>query len=616
MVSLGQLNQHIDDVHQDNSSKSETTQERSNENERNERPENSKLIPVIKATTMEQPEPHTKEVDTTKKESSLRDGKQKGNESNQNGEGQSHEANQLHENNLKSPIRHGSPLSREKSQHNRTKSGNVQSGNYPTTPTSSKSTPARRTLSLDLLDNNRGFSLSNDARSPTPASSSASPRKRISRSHWKHPSTTNICSHSGCGQTLSVRNGIVNCRKCGRLFCNEHTDFRVRLSQGPQLPEYSFSQLGVWSRCCELCFYNKPDLVAGTEANSIDLTAQFRAKRAEKNEDRQLQRNKIVKRFIELVEKMVNLDSGYAKAILDRFVEQKTGPAIEWDDSPNCGICFVQFGLFLRKHHCRLCGQTVCDDPYGERKACSIMVPIGKLVEKLPNLNYTVVYSTAVETQTPFRCCVVCKNLLLHEWKKVTDEAEVSAVFGAYSALLAVKTQIVMLLERYEQLVRDKEDVQAGKHRVRLLKSIKDYEKLVMQFKGRFFERGSGVTVLQEFARETQVILNMYQAQIMFLQDNLEHFKAVDSEYEDRIAKMKASKNAEQTEEKKLTKKEIRELREQLMVMNEQKFLVEQMIQDKIRARKFEELEALAENKKELENIIEELEVKLGGFGF
>ena len=33
---------------------------------------------------------------------------------------------------------------------------------------------------------------------------------------------------------------------------------------------------------------------------------------------------------------------------------------IEDDEAPNCFVCKEEFGFFLRRHHCRRCGNVVC----------------------------------------------------------------------------------------------------------------------------------------------------------------------------------------------------------------------------------------------------------------
>lgn len=49
------------------------------------------------------------------------------------------------------------------------------------------------------------------------------------------------------------------------------------------------------------------------------------------------------------------------------FVATSAPP--EWSDSPHCVRCNVPFGLLLRKHHCRRCGRTFCQDCSGKQMA-------------------------------------------------------------------------------------------------------------------------------------------------------------------------------------------------------------------------------------------------------
>jgi hypothetical protein len=39
-------------------------------------------------------------------------------------------------------------------------------------------------------------------------------------------------------------------------------------------------------------------------------------------------------------------------------------PGVPWKDGSNCSICKAAFGLLLRKHHCRNCGDVVCGKPF------------------------------------------------------------------------------------------------------------------------------------------------------------------------------------------------------------------------------------------------------------
>ncbi|ODV77694.1 uncharacterized protein CANTADRAFT_33421, partial [Suhomyces tanzawaensis NRRL Y-17324] len=525
----------------------------------------------------------------------------------------------------------------------------------------------RKSLNLDLFDNNKGFGLSDGevlevsliqhARSQS--SSPSKYKNRIIRSHWKLPSSTSRCSYPGCDKTLNVRNGIVNCRKCGQLFCNDHTHHKIRLrnpvkTDDDNIPQYDTSKNGVWSRSCISCYNNKPDLREGTVVNSNDLTKLFIKKRQEKVDHHELERSKIIKRFIKLsntlIEKQLqekqslwsSLASAYTKdfALFDHD---------DWDDNSitNCTICLVKFNLLIRKHHCRLCGKIVCDDPQGMRKKCSILVPLSKLLEKLPTLNYSSFIKDNFDTVTQdelvrFRCCVNCKNSLLYEYKiehlKSDDDNE---VLKRYEILLMMKSQVQNLYLRYEQLLGDSSlgsDENINKVRNKLMKALKDFEGATITFKNEFFALvDNKLQVKQAHQGQSRLINNMYQSLILCLQEVLMDFKTVNNKVQQQEEKklkeaQEKSKNQVMGELEKeglvlaaseperdaprLTKKQIRELREQLMVMNEQKFLVDNMIQDFTKLRKFDELDSLINNKNELSSMIEELEKQLGDYGF
>ena len=530
-----------------------------------------------------------------------------------------------------------------------------------------KTPQKRKTISLDMLDDERGFSFSDNGdgfrespvssrvTSPLPNSGNSpySKHKRITRTHWKHPSTTPLCSIRDCGKTLNVKNGIVNCRKCGLLFCNEHTQYRVKLKNSEDVekepPVYNSTFEGTWSKCCCDCYYSKPDLAVGTQVNSRDLTSQFAKKRQELLDDKQLARVKVQKRFIKLADLLAetsfherNESKTLWGAIQKTLIDSKSEAEKEiigydnWQsdkEATNCTICFVRFNIVIRRHHCRLCGNIVCDDPYGARKSCSIVVPLSKLLEKLHNLNYSRLVKDNLKTllhedSIKFRCCVDCKNSLLYDWKLLhlrTPKQNETEIFLIYNAILAQKHQISQLLPKYAKHIdttSDEEESYTNRLRIKIMTFLKDFENLTTQFRGRFFIlENNKLLVIDDFAADSRLITNIYQSSIMFLQDNLIWYKQLNDKHKEieqqRLKQSLEERAKEETPEvPRLTKKQIRELREQLMVMNEQKFLVENMIMESTKARRFEELSSLEQNKRELDMTIENLETELGEFGF
>jgi hypothetical protein len=151
------------------------------------------------------------------------------------------------------------------------------------------------------------------------------------------------------------------------------------------------------------------------------------------------------------------------------------------------------------------------------------------------------------------------------------------------------------------------------------MKFLKEFEIHTVQFKNRFFVTlNNRLQVGQKYAQHSALINNMYQSLIIFLRESLLLYKMLNDQFkaqEEKILKLQQAES-QPVAPPRLTKKQIRELREQLMVMNEQKFMVENLIVDYTKLRKFDELESLIENKTELGKIIDDLEAQLGEFGF
>jgi rabenosyn-5 len=79
------------------------------------------------------------------------------------------------------------------------------------------------------------------------------PEEDVTRTHWQRPTYGDICADPPCGKRLSSANGSVNCRKCGRLFCDEHTLYQMKLSRSAKHDPTR----GVWCRVCETCYKSR-----------------------------------------------------------------------------------------------------------------------------------------------------------------------------------------------------------------------------------------------------------------------------------------------------------------------------------------------------------------------
>ena len=245
-----------------------------------------------------------------------------------------------------------------------------------------------------------------------------------------------------------------------------------------------------------------------------------------------------------------------------------------------------------------------------------MFVPLSVFVEKLPNLNYSAKFRDEFDLRDDdlrFRCCVNCKNSLLHDWKREYDSNDFhyEEIFALYEGMLAQKQYVEKIMPAFEQGTSTEDEAKTGH---KLTMSLKDLENLILYFKKKFFyKENETLLVREEYLQYNRILLNIYQGMGTFLHDNLVEFKAISDKNKPQQLKPKKEETAVAP---RLTKKQIRELREQLMVLNEQKFLVENQIQQFTKDRKFDELDALIINKEEISDTINQLEEELGEFGF
>lgn len=112
-----------------------------------------------------------------------------------------------------------------------------------------ESNEERRTSSAPRPDS-RSAHASPEPSAPRPVE----PEELVTREHWQRYTRDDSCSDPMCGRRLGAANGNVNCRKCGKLFCDEHTLYQMKLSRSAQHEPVR----GCWCRVCETCFKSRP----------------------------------------------------------------------------------------------------------------------------------------------------------------------------------------------------------------------------------------------------------------------------------------------------------------------------------------------------------------------
>jgi len=227
------------------------------------------------------------------------------------------------------------------------------------------------TIGNTTPSNNRGAS-------PTPAPHipatagvlSPDPDDIITRAHWQRPTGRDSCSDPMCGKTLGGAAGQVNCRHCGKLFCEEHTMYQMKLSRAAQHEPAR----GMWYRVCETCYKTREGYNdrTGLERSHYEY---FKVARRKTVDKQYLETSRLESRLTRLTQILADPPppdpkqrSIWSSLVGDRdHIRNLEQTVVLWQDDATiveCPFCQQPFsGYALRRHHCRTCGKIVCGDP-------------------------------------------------------------------------------------------------------------------------------------------------------------------------------------------------------------------------------------------------------------
>lgn len=213
------------------------------------------------------------------------------------------------------------------------------------------------------------------------------PDEVVTRAHWQKSGFNDVCTDPTCGKRLGPVNGSVNCRKCGRLFCEDHTMYQIKLSRSAQHEPVR----GFWCRVCETCYKSRDGY---NDHNGLikDHTSEFLAMRRKTVDKTYLEVSRLEKRLTRLTQLITNppeeiLSNGSVVSLTGQKNQRKLieQSVVTWEEDTKvlkCPFCQQEFGSWtFRRHHCRTCGRVVCADP---RTGCSTEVGLNVTGSKLP----------------------------------------------------------------------------------------------------------------------------------------------------------------------------------------------------------------------------------------
>ncbi|KTW31593.1 hypothetical protein T552_00231 [Pneumocystis carinii B80] len=240
---------------------------------------------------------------------------------------------------------------------------------------------------------------------------------QVTKKHWQIDENV-PCFFESCHKILVSKGERVNCKKCGKLFCNIHTSYQIKLSQDAQHdPDH-----GVWSRVCKYC-YEEREGYMDTNGPVIDYFPEFKHFRAQAVDKINLHANRLEKRVSKLFELLI-LDSKNEATtnsfykLVNSFKSRKKAleqTIVSWEDDvsvTHCPICKRSFNYTDKKHHCRLCGKIICAN---SKTQCSSIVQLNMKSRCLNAFNSKIVHenstNASVYSDLSIRICKNCRHI-------------------------------------------------------------------------------------------------------------------------------------------------------------------------------------------------------------
>ncbi|KAL8723340.1 MAG: hypothetical protein Q9225_000323 [Loekoesia sp. 1 TL-2023] len=490
---------------------------------------------------------------------------------------------------------------------------------------------------LDVFESNDSPRSPNLLPSSTPQERAPpDPDEVIRRDHWQRHGPYDRCSDPGCGKMLGSTNGSVNCRKCGKLFCEEHTMYQMKLSRSAQHEPLR----GLWCRVCETCYKSREGYNDRTGLEQ-DHTADFIKLRRKTVDKTLLEVSRLEKRLTKLTQLLTNPPPEQAASpggILWPLSsarnqrKQLEQSVVMWEDDSSvarCPFCQQEFSSYtFRRHHCRLCGRVVCGDPFTD---CSTEV----------GLNVAAGANNASENASgevglDVRMCKECRKTVFSKQDFAASLAHKPPDVRAYENLVQFERGIRLMLPKFQRLLQALQDpenpptpetlAEASKIRKRLTDSFNQYNVAARRIRDLPSDSPTQNKLQRAIFQQAGNFLHVHMLPLKALPKIMKHATPSDRlkpngrpngalasiKFNDVDAVSQASSSsaisAMETEEKAL--------RERLIVLEEQSFLVKEQIADASKRRKFDEVSSLSQNVEDLGREIDHVQGQLGQLDF
>ncbi|KAI1032623.1 hypothetical protein LB505_014208 [Fusarium chuoi] len=522
---------------------------------------------------------------------------------------------------------------------------------------------------LDVFESNESLPVAapSSAAGKNPLEGPVDPDELITRHHWQRSTSYDLCTDPACGRSLGPLNGSINCRHCGRLFCEEHTMYQMKLSRSAKHEPVR----GYWARVCETCFKSR-DGYNDHQGVLTDHTNAFVEIRRKKVERQNLEISRLEKRLTKLTKLLANppeklpQSNGSLLGPVTSLAGQKNPrklieqSVVTWEEDATvskCPFCQQEFGSWtFRRHHCRICGRVVCGDP---QTGCSSEVGLNVSNEtngatKAPSGTEKPLSVTGDgQVGIDIRMCRDCKHTIFSARDFATSLQHKPVDQRAYETLRQFERGIQQLLPSFHRALLNLQPEKKESGEIDLNKpppthaQIQEAAKIRKRLVDSFGKYGIAAKRLRDLPTEspTQRRLQMaiYTYASGFLHTNMLPLKSLPQLLRSRSSassstavstsrllashhhsgsSLRHSELADETSSQAPSEgstvvsqleAEEKELRERLVVLEEQRFMVEAMVKTAQGSRRFEEVSALSRNVDELDAEIKVLRNKVGG---
>ncbi|GLI77255.1 carboxypeptidase Y-deficient [Penicillium ochrochloron] len=435
------------------------------------------------------------------------------------------------------------------------------------------------------------------------------PEDLITKEHWQAPGLYDSCLEPSCGKRLNATNGCVNCRKCGKLFCEEHTMYQIKLSRSAQHEPVR----GIWARVCETCYKSREGYNDHTGEDQTDAFKKIRKQTVDKDF---LEVSRLEKRLTRLTQLLASLPSDQIQNSSTRLF------SIAWQSDQRKAL-----------------EQTVVswqDD--------ASVSPSEKSTAK--NL-----------ISVDVRLCKECKSTIFDRRDFEADVSKKPPEVRAYENLVQFERGIRLHLPRFQKLLTGLQDprrppssaqiADASKVRKRLIDSFAKYNVAARRIRDLPTDSPTQQRLQKAIYQQASNFLHLHMLPLKSLPKVLKHAPAGDLtpsrtsspstpinessaslrpqdsalasiKYNSRVAASGSTSSLASDASSAVSALEAEEksLRERLIVLEEQKFFVSEMIADANRRRKFDEVSSLAVNVEDLSREIDRVNGMLAGLDF